>query len=368
MTEPLGYFDGHMRLSEWLRIGKAPRTGAFAKEDQAKTDRLRALNELIGLPTALAVSFPRTSVHLPSDGYRTFRERAGEKPFALRLRSSDGTGTLARNRGASVNELVAWARSVEGVPTDSIYEFEPHMEADLSAILVLNEHGASIEAARGPLVQLSKGLYEPTTGYVRQGTAEEVITYAPHADLRAFLTEIVGALTISDAEVAGRLLERGFGTHEGLLIGYFEAIRSAGSTYFVDYNRVLGTTAMTVEAPVLNIRPSEADSQPVLVSGRVGSPGLVSGLARVVDGPPLADGDLVEGEILVCRFTSPELAPLIARSAGVVTEIGGVLSHAAVLCRELGIPSIVGAQGALSQIATGDLIEVDANSGKVRRV
>jgi phosphohistidine swiveling domain-containing protein len=366
MTQTPRYFEGHMRLSDWLRIGKAPRTLAFAEEDQAKTDRLRVLHELIGLPTVLTVSFPQTDVHLSSDDYRTFQEKAGEQPFALRLRSSDGTGTLARNRGASVTELVAWAGGVEGVPSDCIYEFEPHIDADLSAILVLNEHGASVEAVRGPLVQLSKGLYEQTMAYVREGTAEEVVTDAPKGELRAFLTDVIAALTVSNNEAARLLSQQGFRTHEGLLIGYFEAIRSDGRTFFVDYNRVLGTTAMAAHATDLRVKSPEVDAQPVLVSGRVGSPGRVSGVARIMDGSPSGDNSFVDGEILVCRFTSPDLAPLIARSAGVVTEIGGVLSHAAVLCRELGIPSIVGARGALSQIATGDLIEVDANNGKVR--
>jgi len=365
MTHAPGYFEGHMRLSEWLRIGKAPRTEAFTEEDQTKTDRLRALYELIGLPTTLTVTFPQAAVLLPSDAYRTFREQAGDNPFALRLRSSDAVGTLARNRGASVTELVAWAVRLEGLPADTLYEFEPHIDADLSAILVLNEHGMSVEAVRGPLVQLSKGLYDEATAYVRQGTAQEVVTNAPDADLRSFLGDVLAALTISKNEVAERLSEQGFHTNGCYLTGYFEAIRSEGSTFFVDYNRVLGRTVMPVNASASNVNPPETEGQHIIVSGRVGSPGRVSGIARVIDSAT-TEGAIGEGEILVCRFTSPDLAPLIAKSAGVVTEIGGVLSHAAVLCRELGIPSIVGARGALSQIVNGDYIEVDANNGKVR--
>ena len=77
-------------------------------------------------------------------------------------------------------------------------------------------------------------------------------------------------------------------------------------------------------------------------------------------------GKLSDGDILVCRATSPAWTPLIARSAGVVTDTGGVLTHTAIVAREFGIPCVVGAQNATVLIKDGMSITVDGGEGVVR--
>ncbi|HUR28000.1 MAG TPA: PEP-utilizing enzyme, partial [Planctomycetota bacterium] len=69
-------------------------------------------------------------------------------------------------------------------------------------------------------------------------------------------------------------------------------------------------------------------------------------------------GTLLPGEILVARFTDPAWTPVFPLCGGIVTEVGGWLSHAAILAREHGITAIVGARGALDSIATGDLVRL----------
>ena len=98
----------------------------------------------------------------------------------------------------------------------------------------------------------------------------------------------------------------------------------------------------------------------------VGS-GSVVGVARSAQSAEDAIERLEPGEILVVRATSPAFNAVLAIAGGVVTADGGALSHAAVLARELGIPAVVGAEGALA-IPDGAPIEVDAEGGVVRRV
>ena len=101
--------------------------------------------------------------------------------------------------------------------------------------------------------------------------------------------------------------------------------------------------------------------------GIAASTGLAQGRARVATSP--AEGrQLVAGEILVARFTDPGWTPIFPLAAAVVTEIGGMLSHGAVVAREYGIPAVVNVAGATSSIQTGDLLEVDGSTGEVRRV
>lgn len=72
------------------------------------------------------------------------------------------------------------------------------------------------------------------------------------------------------------------------------------------------------------------------------------------------------GSILVCPFTEPGWTPALERAAGVVTETGGQLSHAAVICREFGIPAVLGVQQATQRIRPGSSVEVDGARGEVR--
>jgi pyruvate,water dikinase len=74
------------------------------------------------------------------------------------------------------------------------------------------------------------------------------------------------------------------------------------------------------------------------------------------------------GEILVTPFTDPGWTPLFARIAGVVTETGGVLAHAAVISREYGIPAVLAVPGATQRIKDGARIAVDGTAGTIEIV
>jgi phosphohistidine swiveling domain-containing protein len=76
--------------------------------------------------------------------------------------------------------------------------------------------------------------------------------------------------------------------------------------------------------------------------------------------------EMPKGSILVAGQTRPQLMPAIRKSAAIVTDEGGITSHAAIVSRELGIPCVIGTKVATKIIKTGDLIEVDANEGVVR--
>jgi pyruvate,water dikinase len=72
------------------------------------------------------------------------------------------------------------------------------------------------------------------------------------------------------------------------------------------------------------------------------------------------------GEILVCTITSPAWAPIFSKIKATVTDIGGIMSHAAIVSREYGLPAVVGTGTATSTIKTGQRIQVDGSSGVVR--
>jgi pyruvate,water dikinase len=100
------------------------------------------------------------------------------------------------------------------------------------------------------------------------------------------------------------------------------------------------------------------------LTGAPASPGVVEGVARVViDVEQIAA--VREGDVLVCPITSPAWAPIFSSVKAVVTDIGGVMSHAAIVCREYGLPAVVGTGRATSEITTGQTVRVDGTSGVV---
>ena len=72
------------------------------------------------------------------------------------------------------------------------------------------------------------------------------------------------------------------------------------------------------------------------------------------------------GEILVCTITSPAWAPIFSKIKATVTDIGGIMSHAAIVSREYGLPAVVGTGTATSTIKTGQRLKVDGSTGVVR--
>jgi len=100
------------------------------------------------------------------------------------------------------------------------------------------------------------------------------------------------------------------------------------------------------------------------LTGMAASPGIVEGIARIVFDPEDVN-DLEQGEILVAPITAPSWAPVFPRIQACVTDIGGMMSHAAIVCREYGVPAVTGTGFGTDKIKTGDRIRVDGSSGTV---
>jgi rifampicin phosphotransferase len=126
-------------------------------------------------------------------------------------------------------------------------------------------------------------------------------------------------------------------------------------------------TNKKLDAPVLILSdgeiphfPEEFDLKSNEMKGQGVSSGKITGIARVLSKP---DEKIETGEILVTSHTDPGWTPLFLQISGLVTEVGGVLTHGSVVAREMGIPAIVGLKNATKIIKTGDKIEIDGKTG-----
>ncbi len=99
------------------------------------------------------------------------------------------------------------------------------------------------------------------------------------------------------------------------------------------------------------------------LTGTPVSPGVVEGVVRVVLQPRGAH--LKPGEILVCAGTDPAWTPLFLAAGGLVTEVGGLMTHGSVVAREYGIPAVVGVREATTRLASGQRIRLDGSSGQI---
>jgi phosphohistidine swiveling domain-containing protein len=111
--------------------------------------------------------------------------------------------------------------------------------------------------------------------------------------------------------------------------------------------------------------PRMASTESDVLRGTGASAGIVRGPARLV----LSQddfGSIHAGDVIVCPSSNPSWVPAFTLAAGLVTNTGGVLSHAAVVAREFGLPAVVGAAEATTRIADGRLIEIDGTAGIVR--
>ncbi len=115
---------------------------------------------------------------------------------------------------------------------------------------------------------------------------------------------------------------------------------------------------------VLPETPSAGDTVEGQWRGIAGSPGMVKGIARVIRGPEEFD-KLQNGDILVAPLTNPVWTPLFAIAGGLVTEVGGILSHGAIVAREYGIPAVMAVPEATRALQDGQRLTVDGNQGIV---
>jgi phosphoenolpyruvate synthase/pyruvate phosphate dikinase len=99
------------------------------------------------------------------------------------------------------------------------------------------------------------------------------------------------------------------------------------------------------------------------IAGLAVSSGVVEGRARVILN--MEDADIEDGDILVTTFTDPSWTPLFVSIKGLVTEVGGLMTHGAVIAREYGLPAVVGVENATKLIKDGQQIRVNGTDGYV---
>ena len=156
----------------------------------------------------------------------------------------------------------------------------------------------------------------------------------------------------------------------------FEELREAVRTGKVDYQviskrqeeyqgyeKLTPPRVLTSDGEVVTGKYKRENLPAEALAGLAVSAGVIEGRARVIVN--IADADLAEGDILVTAFTDPSWTPLFVSIKGLVTEVGGLMTHGAVIAREYGLPAVVGVENATKLIKDGQRIRVNGTEGYV---
>ncbi len=132
---------------------------------------------------------------------------------------------------------------------------------------------------------------------------------------------------------------------------------------FESYKKLSPPRVITSDGEIITGQYKRENLPPGAIVGLAVSAGVVEGRARVI--LKLEEAELKEGDILVTSFTDPSWTPLFVSISGLITEVGGLMTHGAVIAREYGLPAVVGVENATQMIKDGQRIRVHGTAGYV---
>ncbi|MHB1225529.1 MAG: PEP-utilizing enzyme, partial [Gemmatimonadaceae bacterium] len=175
------------------------------------------------------------------------------------------------------------------------------------------------------------------------------------------LDELLGAV---DATTSSDALGALAAVRRDAFAGY--AASAAPDDRFATHGLALAGQSYRGEATAAHQPPGDDTPDDDTRTGTGCYPGAVTGRARVVRDP--RDAELHPGEILVAERTDPGWVMLFPAAAALLVERGSLLSHSAIVARELGLPAVVGVPGLTAWLRTGDLVAMDGRTGRVTRL
>jgi phosphohistidine swiveling domain-containing protein len=263
-------------------------------------------------------------------------------------------------RGKSIKEAYKWFKEQDINASKYRADFIPHPPDNIWAtIFVVNKHGIQGEIIAGGHHQLTQGFHETAKPHVFRYDFKKWMVHPHNPEALKHLKVLANHLLVPLKEHQD-ILKKKLGSNfvNNHLEGYFETTHSSLGTWFIDYSKALGKMYedMVIQAPVVN--------EVAKILGLSGSAGNAKGKVKIVH-PDKLDEDFEEGSVLVCPVTTPMYVPLMQKAVAIVTDQGGILSHAAIIARELGKPCIVGTGNATKELKNGQLVTVNATNGTV---
>ena len=361
MAEKSVVSNAQPSLTEWFAaIGHAKKAELQA-EDIKKRDRLAVLSDLIGLDYDHVWTFEAEDVWARASHTEAFFAKHADDLCAIRLVPKDPSLPKLRTRGRSVVASLSWLFEQTVRPADYRVEVVEHSDvAEYSTIFVVRNDGIFGQVVSGLHHQLTQGDVKGDSWTFQLSPSGEWQWSEHDSGVEAHVKNVLASILVDKEEMRARLhdeLKTEFAS-SGHMLGYFETLLWPNRLIFIDYNRLLHNM-LPAFAPI-----SDRGEEGAL-RGQCASAGSLEGVACLVESDDVELATVPEGGILLTKNTDVRFLPLMQGARAVLTEQGGILSHAAIVCRELRIPCVVGIKGLLDRVKNGDRLSVHAESGIV---
>lgn len=346
-------------LTEWMEKIGLSKSEEFRAEDNSKRDRLEILLQTIGLPYDKPERMSARDIVDKTEKFQDILDRKGDNKCALRLIPLKPELPKLRVRGKTLKDNLVWFYEQNVNPDDYKIEVVPHNETDYSAIFLINDKGIWGEITKGRHWLLTQGYYGEYPPAFFSFDFKKWNFFRADDQMKQIVLDAIKKLLITDSTIKEKLMKelQSEFTPDGYLKGYFEFVLWP-DTVFIDYNRILYKKLNDFTFTVYD--GSEE------LKGICANQGKASGPARVITDPK--SNVFKDGDILICDMTGIEYVSLMKMASAIITEQGGILSHAAIIARELNKPCLVGVKEATKKFKDDQLIEVDADTGIIKNI
>jgi pyruvate,water dikinase len=365
-SELLGLMRGSAEVSsggsdEMERLKKAFAQDASARK-MIETDRdpekvLERLKDLGGEAGAALKAYLDLVGNRLIDGFDIAEPTALELPEAL-LRSIRVTVTGEGQAASNVDEQIAEVRGQ--VPAAHRAEFDELLGEARLTYRLRDERGVYSDI-------WASGIMRRAALAAGRRAASRGLIAAPELMLDAGLDEMIALVTNEDGpstdELKRRAQYRATYTAKDAppVLGQPPSPPPDLSTLPPQVGRLMRATFTSLGHI---FRSAQAQNEEKVLYGLAASKGVYEGPARRVSGPP-EFGRIAKGDVLITESTTEAFNILLPLLGGIVTDNGGLLSHAAIVSREYGIPGVVGTREATERISDGMLVRVDGDAGEV---
>ncbi|MCA9351835.1 hypothetical protein KC866_00375 [Patescibacteria group bacterium] len=354
------FFDKQISLTEWFQGIKHDDVLKHRDEDNEKRERLRALNKIIDLPFDKPVQFSAVDIAEKTPEFQKYFNEHGSEKCALRLIPYDSSLEKLRMRGLTVHDVVTdWFPKQNIDPEKYRADFMGHSDVNYwSTIFVVTDKGITGEIIADSHEKLTQGFYDEHKPIMFSYDFKTWTLSRQDEEAQKHLEHLISFLYVNDSDKQLLLINKLNAKFVSrYLKGYFESVDTDQGVWFIDYNRLL------VDDIPQFLTDEKISAH--TVSGNCASGGVAKGRVRIISDPE-DDSYFSDGDILVCDMTSPQYVPFMVKAGGIVTDRGGITSHAAIVARELKKPCIVGTDTATEVLKNGDFVEVDADNKVVK--
>lgn len=338
-------------------------------EENTKVERLAYLNDEIGLPYDKPIVFEATELIEKSPKFQKFYKENKKSKVAIRLIPKTLEVLILRMRGESLEKVVnEWFPDQKIDPKKYLVSFTRHATSETyGTIFIVNKNGIFGELVKGRHQQLAIDVFDKNNEPILFIYDFKNLTLSKENEkVRKHLKEVFSKINIKAKKLQEKINDKlGANFYGDYINGYFETVYTKDyGLLFHDYNRILGEWYKD-----FSITPLSQSNNTFLLTGKVASTGRVSGEVCIMHSDNLSKNNTFKnGCVLVCDRTTPDMIQYMKNSIAVITDIGGILSHTAIVARELGIPSIVGTQNATTVLENGDKVLLDITKGTVEKV